>query len=175
MSKIKVDEISNTLDNGPVYFPHGVTGDASRMTLKPGVVSFAPNQLETQVGLSSNIQIGFNQNMQFLGVGTIHIRSGSATGSIHESFTCGVSAGATITNNLLTVNPTENLEANKTYYVILPSTGIANTLGATIEEVNNYQFTTKPSDFDAQGGDEVFYVNDNNSPVSYTHLRAHET
>lgn len=165
MSKIKVDEISNTLDNGPVYFPYGVTGDASGMTLKPGITTLVPNQLATNVGLDTSIQIGFNQTMEFSGVGTIYIREGSASGTITTSFTCGVSAGATITNNLLTVNPTENLEANKTYYVILPSTGIANTLGATIEEVNNYQFTTKPSDFDAQGGDEVFYVNDNNSPT----------
>ena len=167
MSKIKVDEISNTLDNGPVYFPFGVTGDASRMTLKPGIESFAPNQLETNVGLTSSIQIGFNQNMQFLGVGTIHIRSGSATGTIHESFTCGVSAGATITNNLLTINPSTNFVINTSYFVTLPNTGIANSLGATIDEVTNYQFTTIPTNFDAQGGDYVFTVNDSNSPTNY--------
>ena len=167
MSKIKVDEISNTMDNGPVYFPYGVTGDASRMTLKPGIVSFAPNQLETNVGLTSSIQIGFNQTMQFLGVGTITIREGSATGTIHESFTCGVSAGATITNNLLTINPTIDFEVNQTYFVTLPNTGIANTIGATIDEVTNYQFATIPNNFSASGGDTEFLLYDTNSPTNY--------
>ena len=167
MSKIKVDEVSNTLDNGPVYFPYGVTGDASRMTLKPGITTLAPNQLATNVGLSTSIQIGFNQNMQFLGVGTITIREGSATGTIHESFTCGVSAGATITNNLLTLNLSTDLNVNSTYYVTLPNTGIANSLGATIEEVNNYQFQTVPSNFDASGGDVEFLLYDTGSPTNY--------
>ena len=167
MSKVKVDEISNTLDNGPVYFPYGVTGDGSRMTLKPGITTLAPNQLATNVGLSTAIQIGFNQNMQFLGVGTITVRQGSATGSIHESFTCGVSAGATITNNLLTLNLSTALTVDTTYFVTLPSTGIANTLGATIEEVNNYQFNTVPSDFDAQGGNDVFTLSDSGSPTGF--------
>lgn len=167
MSKLRVNEITNTLNNGPVVFPFGAEGDGSNMTLRPGIETFNPSQLATDVALDSVIEIGFNQNMMFHGTGTIYIREGSKTGTIFEQFECGVSIGATITNNLLTITPSTDFAINKTYYVSLPSAGIANTLGANIQPLDNYQFNTILSDFTATGGDEEFVVADGNSPTGY--------
>lgn len=167
MSKLRVNEITNTLDNGPVYLPYGMVGDASNMTLRPGVETFTPNQLATDVPLDSTIQIGFNQNMQFSGVGTIYIREGSNSGSIFEEFECGVAVGATITNNLLTITPTTDFAVDQTYYVSLPAAGIANTLGAYIQPLENYQFNTVLSNFTAQGGDYEFVIADGSAPTGF--------
>ena len=167
MSKIKVDEITNKLDDGPVYFPRGVTGDASKMTLRPGVETFTPNQLATGVAIDSNIQIGFNQDMTFSGVGTITIRQDSISGTVFEEFTCGVSAGATITGNVLTIIPTTDFAFGTTYFVSLPSAGIANTIGGFISSLSNYQFTTEPPAYSASGGDYVFTVFNPGSPTNY--------
>ena len=167
MSTLRVDEITNQNDDGPVYFKNGVSGDGTRMTLKPGIESLSPVQLDTNVAISTTIQIAFTQSMQFLGVGTIYIREGSASGSISTYFTCGVSTEATIISNLLTINPSNDLNTGTKYFVTLPSVGIANTNGAYIDEVTNYQFETEYSFFDAQGGDYEQVVVAPASPTGY--------
>ena len=167
MSTLRVDEITNQNDDGPVYFKNGVSGDGTRMTLQPGLLSLSPPQLSTNVAISTSIEIAFTQNMQFLGVGTIYIREGSASGSISTYFTCGVSTEATITSNLLTINPKNDLNTGTRYFVTLPSVGIANTNATYIDEVTNYQFETEYSFFDAQGGDYEQVVVAPASPTGY--------
>ena len=78
--------------------------------------------------------------MQFSGIGTIHIRSGSSSGSIVTSFTCGVSTEAVIVNNVLTINPKDDLATGTVFYVTLPSAGIANTVGSFIDPITSYNF-----------------------------------
>jgi len=167
MSKLRVNEITNTLNDGPVFFPFGAEGDGSKMTLRPGIETFNPAQLATDVAVDSVIEIGFNQNMQFSGVGTIYIREGSSSGNIFEEFECGVAVGASITSNLLTITPTTDFVVDTIYYVSLPSAGIANTLGATIQPLDNYQFQTVTSTFSAAGGDFEFVVADGNAPTGF--------
>ena len=96
MSKIKVNEVTNLAMDGPVYFPNGIIGDGSQMILKPGVETFSPTNLSTNNALDGVIQIGYNQPIQFSGIGTITIRAGAVDGTIHEEFTCGVSTRASI-------------------------------------------------------------------------------
>ena len=121
------------------------------------------NEADTQTReCCAVIQIGFNQNMQFTGVGTIHIRSGSASGSIATSFTCGVSTEAVIVNNVLTINPKDDLATGTVFYVTLPSAGIANTVGSFIDPITSYNFNTEFTPFNFHGGDYeqilVFYT-----------------
>ena len=167
MAQLRVDNITNQNDDGPVTFSRGITGPAEGLIFKPTTTSFSPVQLATNVGLDTSIQIGFNQTMEFSGIGTIRIREGSATGTITTSFTCGVSTEANFAGQTLTINPKNDLEAGKTYYVTLPSTGIANTFGTFIEPITNYQFQTAFSFFDIQGGDFAEVVVDPNSPTGY--------
>ena len=93
-SKLRVDQITNANADGPVSFPNGVTGDGSLLRFAPKIVGFSPLALSNDSELDINIVFTFDQEIMFSGVGTIHIRSGSATGTIFESFTCGVSTRA---------------------------------------------------------------------------------
>jgi hypothetical protein len=167
MSQIKVDSITNTLNDGPVDFPQGLTGDASRLTLSPQIISFSPEQLATNVGVGTNITLTFDQPMQFSGVGTIRIRSGSASGTVIESFTCGVSTRATISGAQLIIDPTNDLNTSTRYYVTLPSVGIANTLGAFFKGTESYFFNTQDPQFSAQGGDYVYTLSNPASPTGF--------
>ena len=71
------------------------------MILKPGVETFSPTNLSTNNALDGVIQIGYNQPIQFSGIGTITIRAGAVDGTIHEEFTCGVSTRASMLETYL--------------------------------------------------------------------------
>jgi hypothetical protein len=167
MSNIQVNSISSVNGLDPVNFPTGITGNGGNLILDPKVIQFSPRQLETNVGVSTDIVVTFNQTIQFSGVGTIFIREGSATGSITTSFTCGVSAGATISGTQLIINPTSNLSVGTTYYVTLPSVGIANTFGQFYKGTNSYLFQTSPLTFSATGGSFTYNIASPASPTGF--------
>jgi hypothetical protein len=167
MAQLRVDNITNQNDDGPVTFDKGIIASADNLILKPGTVSFSPAQLATNVGATTSIQIGFNQAMQFSGIGTIRIREGSATGTITTSFTCGVSTEANFVGQTLIINPKNDLASGQTYFVTLPPVGIANTVGGFIEPITNYQFQTEFVDFNIQGGDFEQVIVSPTSPTGY--------
>ena len=167
MGTLKVNSITNEGGDGPVTFENGIVASADNLLLKPGVTSFTPNNLAVDVDTATNIEIGFNQNMQFTGIGTIHIRSGSASGSIVTSFTCGVSTEAVIVNNVLTINPKDDLPTGTVFYVTLPSAGIANTVGSFIDPITSYNFKTEFTPFNIQGGDYEQIIVSPTSPTGY--------
>jgi len=167
MSQIKVNSITNALEDGPVNFPYGLTGDGSKLTLAPQIISFSPSQLATGVGVGTNITLTFDRAIQFSGVGTIRIRETSASGTIIESFTCGVSTRATISGSQLIIDPTSDLNNSTRYYVTLPSVGIANTLGSYYAGTESYFFNTTDPQFTAQGGNYVYTLSNPASPTGY--------
>lgn len=167
MSQINVDSIANTNEDGPVYFPYGMRGDASNLIYEPKVLYFDPVPLSTGISTTTNITVTFDQQIQFSGVGTIYIREGSATGTILENFTCGVDPGASIAGETLVINPTSNLGLGTSYYVTLPSAGIANTFGAYYKGTEGYLFQTTNNIFSAEGGNYVFTVASAPSPTGY--------
>jgi hypothetical protein len=171
MSQIKVDTITNTEDNGPVYFPKGMLGDASHLIYPPQVLSFDPTPLSTGISTASeqNITVTFNQGIVFSGVGTISLRQGSATGTELESYTCGVSTRATIAGESLVVKPSVQLGINTSIYLVLPSTGIANTSGGNYAGSSSYFFQTLTpgQNFSATGGTHEFVRADFASPTGY--------
>ena len=169
MSQINVDSIANSTADGPVYFPHGMRGDASNLIYEPKVLYYDPVPLTTGVSTTTNITVTFDQQIQFAGVGTIYIREGSANGSIATSFTCGVSTGATIAGETLIINPPQPLGYSTSYYVTLPSVGIANTFGAMYKGTTAYFFQTRPAvfEFSADGGQYVHTLASPTSPTGY--------
>jgi hypothetical protein len=167
MSKIKVNEVTNLGMDGPVYFPNGIIGDGSQMILAPGVETFSPTNLSTNNALDGVIQIGYNQPIVFSGIGTITIRAGAVDGTIHEEFTCGVSTRATIAGNVLSIDPATDYDFGVTYFVSIPSPGIANTSGGFASSITGYQFTCRPTDYTGDGGDYVFTAYDSSSPTNY--------
>lgn len=148
----------------------GVTtyfGNGSNLVFDPKVISFSPAPLSTGVPTTTNIVIIFDQTIQFSGIGTINIRAGSSTGTITTSFTCGVSPRATISGSTLTIDPAEPLGIGETYYVVLPSVGIANTFGTFHKGTSNYLFQTQDLQFSASGGNHVFTLASAPSPTGY--------
>ena len=117
----------------------------------------------------SSIILTFNQRIEFSGVGTIYVREGSSSGTIATSFTCGVSAGATISRETLSINLSEPLSgAGSTYYVTLPSVGIANTYGQYYSGTEDYFFSNEDTDFSSTvGGNIEFIQKSSDSPTGY--------
>ena len=167
-SKLRVDQITNANADGPVSFPNGVTGDGSLLRFAPKIVGFSPLALSNDSELDINIVFTFDQEIMFSGVGTIHIRSGSATGTIFESFTCGVSTRAIISDRNLVIDPTNNLDINTNYFVTLPSVGIADTFDSSFYAgTSSYNFNTKIAPFTITGGNYQFDQTSGSSPTGY--------
>ena len=77
------------------------------MSLAPEVTNFSPEGNAFEVPLNTNIVLTFDQNIQFSSVpGDIELRIDSADGELIESFTTGSSSNLSISNNVLTINPT---------------------------------------------------------------------
>lgn len=169
MSRIQVDSIVSKTGTA-VSFTTGISGSADSQVYKrrPEIITFSPEPASVGIATTSNIVVTFNQNIQFSGSGTINLRSGSETGTIIESYTCGVSARATINNSVLTIDPTSDLAQGTTYFVTFPSVGIANTFGAYfIGTSTTYKFTTVQSTFAISGGTTTFTRSDVGSPTGF--------
>ena len=165
MSRINVNTISG-IGGTHIQLLHGAVGDASRLTFPPNIISFNPEVLSSNSEITTNITFTFNTNIEFSSVpGDIKLRSGSSSGSVIETFTTGSSSRLTIAANTLTIDPTSDLIHDTTYYVELPSVGIANTFGAHYSGSNTYHFRTKVNDFELTGGNYSFNRMDPTSPT----------
>ncbi len=155
MSQIKVNQISGDVENTPVNFPLGLSGDGRNMLFEPEIRSFTPAPGEINVSVSSNIVLTFDQPIQFsAGIGTIKIRKDSVNGPVHESYATGSSGNLTISNDQLTINPSTDLNPSSTYFLEIPNVGIANTMGVSYKGNGEspYKFTTAQGTFSAVGG-----------------------
>ena len=100
-------------------------------TTPPTVTSFSPADAATGVAVGRNIEVTFSESIQ-KGTGIIAIHSGSATGTVVESYNAALSTNLSISGNTLTINPTSNLASNTQYYVTFAAShdcfffGIAN-------------------------------------------------
>tara|TARA_Y100000022_G_scaffold98235_1_gene84730 strand:+ start:3447 stop:5042 length:1596 start_codon:yes stop_codon:yes gene_type:complete len=167
MSRINVNTISG-IGGTFVQLTNGATGDASKLTFPPTIIGFSPEVMSDTSQITTNIQFTFNQNIEFSGgTGTIELRTGSATGSIVESYSTGSSSNLSLNANVLTINPSSDLTHDTTYYVTLPSVGIANTFGAFYKGSTTYNFKTKVIDAFVTGGNYAFSKIDSNSPTGF--------
>ena len=155
MSQIKVNQISGDLENTPVHFPQGLSGDGRNLLFPPEILTFTPVPGSINNSVGSNIVVTFDQPIQFsTGIGTIKIRKDSVNGTVHESYTTGSSGNLTISNNQLTINPSTDLKPNSTYFLEIPNVGIANTMGVSYKGNGEspYKFSTQTGTFSATGG-----------------------
>lgn len=146
------------------------SGDGSGLVFAPKIIAFDPAALSTGAAIGTNITITFDQNIYFSGSGTIEIRQGSAAGTITTSFAISSGTPATglnISGTQLIINPADNLPQGTNNYVVLPSSGIANTEGISYAGSNNYNFQTEAEAFTAQGGDVELNLADPTSPTGY--------
>ena len=171
MSRINVNEIVG-VGNTHVQILSGLIGDASQLTFPPNIVSFSPDYLEDAAEVNTNITFTFNQPIIFRGTGSVVLRSGSATGSVVQTFSItDGSAGSglsIVASSQLVINPSSDLSYDTQYYVELNTNpGIANTHGAYYKGDNTYNFKTKLIPFTATGGNYTYTKYDASSPTNY--------
>jgi Ca2+-binding RTX toxin-like protein len=107
----------------------------------PIVSTFTPADNSISAPITSNISLRFNEVIQ-KGAGIIAIHSGSAAGTVVESFNATNSSRLTILGNTLTINPTNNLANNTHYFVTFASGTVKDLAGNNYIGTNVYDFTT---------------------------------
>ena len=118
----------------------GIGGDLTPLT-------FTPSNGSTDVGLTTNISILFNKSIQ-AGVGTITLRTDSATGTIVESYDISSSDRLTISAGTLTIDPTDSLSGLTTYFTVIPAGVLQDAYGiGSNTAIDTYSFTTQQSNF----------------------------
>ena len=114
-------------------------------TLAPQVVAFSPADGASSVNLDCNLFITFNEAIQ-LGSGSIVLRAGSPTGPEVESFDAANSTRLNVTNNQLTIDPSNALVIGTEYAVTFTAGTIKDLAGNDYAGSNTYNFNTSPFD-----------------------------
>ncbi|OYU16592.1 MAG: hypothetical protein CFE34_20220 [Rhodobacteraceae bacterium PARR1] len=76
------------------------------------------------------------------GMGTITLRSVSATGTIVESFDAATSKRLTLSGSTLTIDPTNDLVGNTQYFVLFTPGNIKDAAGNAYAGISTYDFKT---------------------------------
>ena len=169
MSRINVNEIVG-VGNTHVQILSGLIGDASQLTFPPNIVGFSPDYLEEAAEVNTNIVFTFNQPIMFRGTGSVILRSGSATGSVVQTFSItdgSPGSGLSIAGSQLIINPSSDLSYDTQYYIEITKPGIANTHGGYYPGDNTYNFKTKLIPFTATGGNYTYTKYDSDSPTNF--------
>jgi len=108
----------------------------------PTVSTFTPTNGATGVLSNANIALGFSKTIA-RGTGTITLRSGSASGTILESFDAAASGRLTLSGSTFTVDPTSLLPVSTEVFLVVPSGAITDTTGNAYAGTSTYSFTTE--------------------------------
>jgi len=103
--------------------------------------SIVPANAATNVATSTNITLTFNAPPT-RGTGTITLRSGSTSGSVIESFDAASSGRISISGNVYTIDPTNDLAEATSVHTIIPSTAIVGYVGLNTTGADTHSFTT---------------------------------
>ncbi|MFZ4525478.1 MAG: Ig-like domain-containing protein [Chlorobium sp.] len=106
----------------------------------PIITAITPAEGANGVAVTDNIVLAFSEEIR-PGTGSVVIHSGSATGTVVESYDAATSANLAISGKTLTINPTSNLEASTHYYVTLGN-GSVNDLSDNHFSESTIEFTT---------------------------------
>ena len=110
-------------------------------TSAPTVTTFSPAYAATGVDVGSDIEMTFSEAIQ-KGTGIIAMHTGSATGTVVESYNAATSWNIGISGNTLTINPTSNLTSNTHYYVTFDAGIIKDLSSNSYTGTTTYDFTT---------------------------------
>jgi methionine-rich copper-binding protein CopC len=109
--------------------------------IAPSVTTFSPTDGATGVAVANNVVLTFNETIA-RGTGTITLRSGSATGAIVESFDAASSDRLALLGSTLTIDPTNDLAKDTTYFVTFASGAIRDLAGNAYAGTTSYDFRT---------------------------------
>jgi hypothetical protein len=107
----------------------------------PIVSTYSPEISSKTATVDGNLILTFNETVA-KGTGNIELRLGSATGTLVESFNIATSSKVTLSDHVLTINPTANLLSNTSYAVLVPTGVVRDLSGNAYVSGNPYEFTT---------------------------------
>jgi uncharacterized repeat protein (TIGR02059 family) len=107
----------------------------------PIISTFSPTDGLTGVMLGTNIVLTFSEVIA-RGTGIITLRSGSATGTVVESFDAVTSSRLNLSGSTLTIDPTNDLLSNTQYFVVFTSGNINDIAGNGYAGISTYDFRT---------------------------------
>lgn len=110
----------------------------------PTITTFSPADGATGVAVASNVVLTFSEAIQ-RGTGSIQLRSGSATGTIVESFDAAASSRISLAGSILTIDPVANLNSATTYFITLAGGSIRDAAGNSYAGTSSYDFATASS------------------------------
>ena len=122
-------------------------GDGSNLTgvaMSIAPISYNPDVNDSSVTLGTGIGITFTERI-IAGSGNVTLRIAGAAGTVVENF--GVGSSVTINNNLISIDPTSDLNAGETYHISYPSGSFKNTAGDLDYVGTAYTFGVKPTFF----------------------------
>ena len=110
------------------------------MSIAP--ISYNPDVNDSTVTKDTGIGITFTERI-IAGSGNVTLRIAGAAGTVVENF--GVGSSVTINNNLISIDPTSDLNAGETYHISYPSGTFKNTAGDVDYVGTAYTFGVKPA------------------------------
>ena len=119
-----------------------LSGSGPTVPVIPVVQSFNPAQGATVSSQSASIALTFNEAVMATpnGVGTIQLRTGSATGPLVQSFSLTNTAQLNFAGSTLTITPSSPLVNNSTYFVVISPGAIQDIAGDAFGGVSTYSF-----------------------------------
>ena len=124
-----------------------LSGSGPTAPVIPVVQTFNPAQGATVSAQSASISLTFNEAVMATpnGVGTIQLRTGSATGPLVQSFSLTNTAQLNFSGSVLTITPSSPLVSSTTYYVVISPGAIQDIAGDAFAGLTNYNFTVAGS------------------------------
>lgn len=160
MSEIRVNSIVGADGLLSVDLPKGTSGIGSDLKFAPLIINYSPEGGSSGVSNTQDVVLTFDQPIQFSATaGDIQIWQNQigSPGILIETITVGGGnnpSNATISGNVLTINPTQNLPGSSKIFVKIDTVGVASTLGSGFVGEDRYGFTTASGAFQMTGGNE---------------------
>ena len=124
-----------------------LSGSGPTAPVIPVVQTYNPAQGSTVSSLSASITLTFNEAVMATpnGVGTIQLRTGSATGPLVQSFSLTNTAQLNFAGTTLTVTPSSPLVNNTTYFLVIAPGAIQDIAGDAFAGTTTYSFGVNSS------------------------------
>ncbi|MBR7799303.1 Ig-like domain-containing protein [Undibacterium fentianense] len=113
-------------------------------TIGPSVITFSPVDQASNVAVNRDLVLTFNEPI-VKGAGTIQLKT--SEGVVVETFDVQTSAQLSIASNVLTVNPTVNLQYGKNYVLQMSAGLFKDSSGNASSALTSYSFKTAIGEF----------------------------
>lgn len=141
LSAGSVKDITGNAFAGTSSYSFNTTGTNTLDKTPPTLSAWSPAQGATLSTLDSNLVATFSEAVSKK-TGTLELRSGSATGTLVESFDIATSTRVSASGANLTIDPTANLLPSTTYVVVIPNGGVQDAALNALASASTLTFQT---------------------------------